>query len=137
MGKKFAPSYANIYMAGFEHSALQSCPSLPQVYSRFLDDIFRVWPHSLDHFLQFINHPTIKVKYTQQDDASSEPPGIEPHSTVRPAAWQAEMALWKRPGPPLTAEALPQFLQSEQSEFTANERSHGPVPHLHSGGAAP
>ena len=70
MGKKFPPSYENIYMAGFLHSALQSSPLLPQVNCRFLDDILGLWPHSLDLFLQFINtfnthHPTMKVKYTQ------------------------------------------------------------------------
>ena len=57
-------------MAWFQRSALQSCPLLPQVNCRFLDDIFGLWPHSLCHFLQFIHlfnthHPAIKVKYAQ------------------------------------------------------------------------
>lgn len=52
MGKKFAPSYANIFMAQWEHSALQTCSKKPLHYFRYLDDIWGVWPHSrldLDH----------------------------------------------------------------------------------------
>ena len=48
MGKKFAPNYANIFMAKWEKEALKKCPKEPQVYFRFLDDIFIIWPHSRD-----------------------------------------------------------------------------------------
>ena len=46
MGKKFAPSYANIFMAEWEKAAFNSCQLLPLVYLRFLDDIF----YNLDLF---------------------------------------------------------------------------------------
>lgn len=39
------------------------------LYLRFLDDIFGIWMHNIEHFSKFINilnnhHPPIKVKYT-------------------------------------------------------------------------
>lgn len=69
MGKKFAPAYANIFMAEWETSALQACPKKPLEYFRFLDDIWGVWTHSredFDVFLHSLNHhnPSIKLKAT-------------------------------------------------------------------------
>lgn len=69
MGKKFAPAYANIFMAYFEQCTLPNCSKLPEMYVRFLDDIFMIWTHSLqdfDDFLSILNnsHPTIKFKAT-------------------------------------------------------------------------
>ena len=69
MGRRFAPKYANIFMAHFEKRALAKCPNLPQAYFRFLDDIGLLWPHSLEAFYEFLNifnsqHRTIKFKAT-------------------------------------------------------------------------
>lgn len=69
MGKRFAPSYANIYMAEWEETALALCPIKPLKYFRFLDDIWGVWIDTKENFEQFIHilnthHPCIKLKYT-------------------------------------------------------------------------
>lgn len=69
MGKKFAPSYANIFMAEWEHTALSTAPKKPHVYFRFLDDIWGIWTHLLEDFFEFTNHlnqhqSSIKIKYT-------------------------------------------------------------------------
>ena len=69
MGKKFAPSYANIFMAKWEQSALDSCTKKPLYYYRFLDDIWGVWSYSMDDFKDFAEHlnahqKSIKIKYT-------------------------------------------------------------------------
>lgn len=74
MGKKFAPSYANIFMADWEESALNLAPIKPLYYFRFLDDIWGIWTHSMVEFKQFINllnhhHPSITVKYTVDDNS--------------------------------------------------------------------
>ena len=66
MGKKFAPSYANIFMADFETEAMKKCYLKPTVYFRFLDDIFCVWDHGHDNlqtFLEILNshHPAVKL----------------------------------------------------------------------------
>lgn len=69
MGRKFAPNYANLFMAQWEKEALSKCPLQPDCYLRFLDDIFIIWPHSEPDFWTFFNilnnhHPTIKLKAT-------------------------------------------------------------------------
>ena len=68
MGKKFAPSYANIFMADWEESALQTAPLKPLHYYRFLDDVWGVWDHTREQFLEFANHlntqsRSIKIKH--------------------------------------------------------------------------
>ncbi|MGL5901976.1 MAG: hypothetical protein ACRCZO_04760 [Cetobacterium sp.] len=42
MGKRFAPEYANIYMADWEESVFPKCRSMPSHYLRYLDDIWGV-----------------------------------------------------------------------------------------------
>ncbi|XP_058865981.1 uncharacterized protein LOC131708063 [Acipenser ruthenus] len=69
MGKRFAPSYANIYMADWEETILPRCPHRPTHYFRYLDDIWGTWTHSMEEFTHFISllnthHQSIKVKYT-------------------------------------------------------------------------
>lgn len=66
MGKTFAPSYANIYMAAWETTVLPKCPQRPLVYLRYLDDIFGLWSHGMvafQNFLEILNnhHKSIKV----------------------------------------------------------------------------
>ena len=66
MGKRYAPSYANLFMAYFETEAMKKCYLKPTVYYRFLDDIFSVWDHgreNLETFLEILNshHPAVKL----------------------------------------------------------------------------
>lgn len=68
MGKKFAPNYANLFMAQWERGALAKCPLKPLVYKRYLDDIFVIWTHGRQAFLEFhqilnSHHESIKLKY--------------------------------------------------------------------------
>lgn len=68
MGKSFAPSYANIFMAVWEERALSTCPIAPLQYFRFLDDIWGVWVHSLEQFHDFVSFvntldPSIHLKF--------------------------------------------------------------------------
>ncbi|KAI4885160.1 hypothetical protein NFI96_007463 [Prochilodus magdalenae] len=69
MGKRFAPSYANIFMARWEEKALAAWHTRPLHYFRFLDDIWGVWSGTEDEFEQFAAHlnrfnRSIKIKYT-------------------------------------------------------------------------
>lgn len=43
MGKKFAPAYANIFMANWEEVVFTKCQQKPIHYLRYLDDIWGVW----------------------------------------------------------------------------------------------
>ena len=72
MGKKFAPSYANIFMANWEKEVFKTCQFLPLVYFRFLDDIFLIWTFSreeFDRFFEILNNfnPSIKLKATVKE----------------------------------------------------------------------
>ena len=65
MGTKMAPSFANLFLAKFEHDALRNAPYLPHTWLRFLDDIFFIWTEGSDKlkvFVDYLNnlHPTIK-----------------------------------------------------------------------------
>ena len=69
MGKKFAPAYADIFMASWETAALEKCSLKPLHYYRYLDDIWGIWTHSkkeFDTFLDTLNNhnPSIKLKAT-------------------------------------------------------------------------
>lgn len=69
MGKRFAPAYANIYMADWEETAFRKCNKTPTLYLRYLDDIFGIWTHSLEDFQEFTNilnnhHTHIKIETT-------------------------------------------------------------------------
>lgn len=67
MGKRFAPAYANIFMAYWEHDALRKCKVKPIQYLRYLDDIWGIWTGSADEFREFVevlnsHDPSIKLK---------------------------------------------------------------------------
>lgn len=74
MGKRFAPAYANIFMANWEEEALAKCPKQPLHYLRYLDDIWGVWCHSEKEFEEFIatlngHDPSIKLKHVVNQQA--------------------------------------------------------------------
>lgn len=69
MGKKYAPSFANIYMHFWEQNALSLSHQKPTIWKRYIDDIFCIWPHSLSDLELFIKHlnstnPHIKITAT-------------------------------------------------------------------------
>ena len=69
MGKKFAPNYANIFMAEWESEALKKCEKQPLLYLRYLDDILIVWIHTEEEFWKFVDtlnshHSSINLKAT-------------------------------------------------------------------------
>lgn len=72
MGKRFAPSYANIFMAKWEEAALATWPIKPLHYFRFLDDIWGVWLGTREQFMEFADHlntfhSSIKIKFVLHD----------------------------------------------------------------------
>ena len=67
MGTKMAPSYANVFMGSLENQFLHYIPikDQPYIWIRYIDDIFLIWTHGENKFLDFLNklnsfHPTIK-----------------------------------------------------------------------------
>lgn len=68
MGKKFAPAYANIFMANWEEQVFAKCPQRPLHYWRYLDDIWGIWTGTKEEFEIFVNilnshDPSIQLKY--------------------------------------------------------------------------
>lgn len=56
MGKKYAPSFANIYMNNWEQQALSQSSKKPSLWKRYIDDIFFIWPFSLLELQTFLKH---------------------------------------------------------------------------------
>ncbi|KAE8280152.1 hypothetical protein D5F01_LYC22294 [Larimichthys crocea] len=71
MGRKYSPTYADIYLAHWEETVTQILPIKPLLYFRYLDNIFGLWNNTQENFLEFFNilnthHPKIKLKYNLQ-----------------------------------------------------------------------
>ena len=67
MGTKLAPSYANIFMGEFERLHVYPYHLQPSLWTRFIDDIFFIWPHSteeLKRFVEFLNNRHQTIKFT-------------------------------------------------------------------------
>lgn len=67
MGKRFAPAYANIFMANWEQEVFLKCKIKPAHYLRYLDDIWGIWTGSELEFYGFMevlnsHDPSIKLK---------------------------------------------------------------------------
>lgn len=74
MGKKFAPAYADIFMAAWETAALEKCVIKPLHYFRYLDDIWGVWAASEEEFSAFLhtlNHHNASIKLKATIDINS------------------------------------------------------------------
>ena len=65
IGTKFAPNYANLFMAGIEDKIFQQLLTKPYLWLRYLDDISCIWTEGVEilhEFYAFLNsfHPTTK-----------------------------------------------------------------------------
>ena len=68
MGKIFAPSYANLFMAWVEERFFNHIGFRPPFYVRFLDDIFFIWTDGLSLLRLFTTefdqtHPSVKLEW--------------------------------------------------------------------------
>ena len=92
MGKKYAPSLANLYLQYFDHMATTGFRIKPLNYHRFLDDIIFVWPGTVEDLVEYnafldniigdikvtLNHSALEVNYldttvyklTREDETS-------------------------------------------------------------------
>ena len=55
IGTSMAPCYANIFMAELKENFLSGYPYKPPAYYIYIDDMFIIWFHGLDHIYNFIN----------------------------------------------------------------------------------
>lgn len=74
MGKRFAPAYANIFMANWEHEVFEKCEKKPLFYFRYLDDIWGIWGNSKEEFEEFtsiLNSYDPSIQLEAKIDANS------------------------------------------------------------------
>ena len=74
MGTKVAPTFANIFMATVEEDFLYQQPIQPELWKRYLDDVFVVWKDtkaSLDKLKTDLNnhHPNLTFTFGQEGDS--------------------------------------------------------------------
>ena len=55
IGTKCAPSYAILFLAALERKLLDHHVEKPLLWWRYIDDIFLIWTHGEEKFLEFIN----------------------------------------------------------------------------------
>ena len=48
MGSPLSPVIANLYLESLKETAIQSAPSKPKLWVRYVDDMFVIWPHGPD-----------------------------------------------------------------------------------------
>ena len=74
MGAAFSPSVANIYMSVMLRRFLRTQQKKPQLLVRYIDDVFLLWPHTLDElktFLTDLNNFNEAIHYTYEYSPSS------------------------------------------------------------------
>ena len=69
MGSKVSPSFAILYMHNFESKYVYTYHKRPLIYLRYIDDIFMIWPHSLEDlntFIEYINSQETNIKFSTE-----------------------------------------------------------------------
>ena len=69
IGTKFAPPYANIFMAGLEEEIFNNPKFKPFLWLRYLDDIFCLWTegvYKLKEFFNYLNEFRPSIKFTME-----------------------------------------------------------------------
>ena len=76
MGSRVAPTYACLFMGYLENKILQAWKGpAPQLWRRYIDDIFFVWSASvedLELFIKFINEQHPYIKFTATYDSTTK-----------------------------------------------------------------
>ena len=73
MGSPLSPIVANLYMEHLEEIALQTAPSPPRLWLRYVDDTFVIWTHGqneLERFHEHLNsqHPNIQFTVELEEE---------------------------------------------------------------------
>lgn len=74
MGKRFAPAYANIFMANWENKVFLKCPRKPDSYLRYFYDVWGIWTGSETEFQEFcdiVNSHDSSIQFTSILDRQS------------------------------------------------------------------
>ena len=69
MGSPLSPIIANLYMEAFEEKAINTSPTPPSLWRRFVDDTFVIIKKTQkDSFISHINSIDEKIQFTMEDN---------------------------------------------------------------------
>ena len=80
MGSPLSPVIANLYLKNLEETAIQSAPSKPKLWVRYVDDTFVIWPHGPDRlqsFHQHLNKQHPKIQFTVKEEKDDQLPFLD------------------------------------------------------------
>ena len=69
MGTRMAPSYTNLFMGNLERKILEKVDKRPDIWWRYIDDVFAIWPHGEERLIEFIeqiNNGHSKIQFTAE-----------------------------------------------------------------------
>ena len=69
MGSPVSAVIANLYMETFEEQAIESAPSKPKIWKRYVDDTFTILDRDrVDSFLQHLNSQQPTIRFTMETE---------------------------------------------------------------------
>ena len=69
MGSPVSAVIANLYMETFEEEAIESAPSKPKIWKRYVDDTFTILDRDrVDSFLQHLNSQQPTIRFTMETE---------------------------------------------------------------------
>ena len=81
MGSRIAPSLAIVFMGRLEAEALQVDRPQPEMYLRYIDDVWGLWTHgseSLTEYMEFLNSRHASIQFTiERSDTNGEIPYLD------------------------------------------------------------
>lgn len=80
MGGSLSPIMSNIFMEHFEESFVKTHRHTPKVWWRYVDDVFCIWPHGINHLHEFLDHLNSlepSIKFTIELESDSQLPFLD------------------------------------------------------------
>ena len=81
MSSRIAPALAIVFMGKFEAEAMQVDRPQPEMYARYIDDVWGLWAHgseSLSEYLDFLNSRHASIQFTiERSDTSGGIPYLD------------------------------------------------------------
>ena len=80
MGSPISPIMANLFMEYIEEKAITSAPLKPNMWTRYVDDTFVIWPHGpelLQKFHEHLNQQCPNIRFTMEIEDGGQIPFLD------------------------------------------------------------